>query len=246
MRNFEAAMLAYLKKFILDILPSVAATVIGAFVVHYYIVPSAQKATSPVAVSTSAESRPAPTDNDAFAKGIAEKTSIDKTAERASEKGQSATAADSKRRVAKTGPHVPESSAPEPAGDARTLARAALERLRGGEAPRAVQAATHHPAETSNATGAQAIAAAAPAPIATPVTIPAGSADWPNPQAATAPAAALPPLETRRTAEAPRPTPPADIPAAPPIELQTAPAPTTVADDVVSAAKSVFHAVLPR
>jgi hypothetical protein len=242
-------MLSYLKKFILDILPPVAATVIGAFVVHYYIVPSAQKAASPVAVSAPAESRMAPTDSDAFAKGVAEKTSIEKTAERASEKGQSATVTESKRRVAKPGSHAPENSGPENSVDARTLARAALERLRGSEPARTPQAAAHQqPAPAASGAGVQAMATVAPPLPATPVTVPAASADWPNPQAASvaAPAAALPPLETRRTAEAPRPTPPADIPAAPPIELQTAPVPTTVADDVVSAAKSVFHAVLPR
>ena len=52
-----------------------------------------------------------------------------------------------------------------------------------------------------------------------------------------------------------RPTPPAEIPLAPlsgPLDLRaevTAPAPrqrTTVAEDVLSAAKSVFHAVLPK
>jgi hypothetical protein len=49
-----------------------------------------------------------------------------------------------------------------------------------------------------------------------------------------------------------RPTPPADIPSSRPIELRAEamePAPrqrTSVADDVLSAAKSVFHAVLPR
>jgi hypothetical protein len=53
--------------------------------------------------------------------------------------------------------------------------------------------------------------------------------------------------------DAQRPTPPADIPSSsPPIDLRAEaalPAPrehTSVADDVLSAAKSVFHAVLPR
>jgi hypothetical protein len=50
-----------------------------------------------------------------------------------------------------------------------------------------------------------------------------------------------------------RPTPPADIPSSsPPVDLRAEvelPAPrqhTSVAEDVLSAAKSVFHAVLPR
>jgi hypothetical protein len=48
-----------------------------------------------------------------------------------------------------------------------------------------------------------------------------------------------------------RPTPPADIPDARPLDLRAdAGAPPqrrhTVADDMLSAAKSVFHAVLPQ
>jgi hypothetical protein len=51
-----------------------------------------------------------------------------------------------------------------------------------------------------------------------------------------------------------RPTPPADIPMAPPLDLRAeatepppaAPAHTNVAEDMLTAAKSVFHAVLPK
>ena len=57
-----------------------------------------------------------------------------------------------------------------------------------------------------------------------------------------------------RNDDAYRPTPPADIPevSRPPLDLRAeavAPAKrehTTVAEDVLSAAKSVFHAVLPK
>jgi hypothetical protein len=49
-----------------------------------------------------------------------------------------------------------------------------------------------------------------------------------------------------------RPTPPADIPASRPLDLRAegaGPTPrdhTSVAEDMLSAAKSVFHAVLPK
>ena len=59
-----------------------------------------------------------------------------------------------------------------------------------------------------------------------------------------------PPIETR-VDDPSRPTPPAEIPSRP-LDLRaeasgpSAPERTTVAEDVLSAAKSVFHAVLPK
>jgi hypothetical protein len=62
-----------------------------------------------------------------------------------------------------------------------------------------------------------------------------------------------PPYGSARIDDPRRPTPPADIPSSsPPVDLRAEaalPPPrehTSVADDVLSAAKSVFHAVLPR
>jgi hypothetical protein len=57
---------------------------------------------------------------------------------------------------------------------------------------------------------------------------------------------------TARIDDPRRPTPPADIPVPGPLDLRADAADsatrahTTVAEDVLSAAKSVFHAVLPR
>jgi hypothetical protein len=61
-----------------------------------------------------------------------------------------------------------------------------------------------------------------------------------------------PPYAANAKAEDPmRPTPPAEIPTArPPLDLRAEMAPprekTSVADDMLSAAKSVFHSVLPK
>src|SRR5277367_5047400 len=88
-------MLNYLKKFALDILPSVAATIIGAYIVNHYI--SARPAEAPVAAAVSSadpkkadsgsETKPAETSSDVAsipqpgikAKGISERAMIEKT-----------------------------------------------------------------------------------------------------------------------------------------------------------------------
>ena len=55
----------------------------------------------------------------------------------------------------------------------------------------------------------------------------------------------------RRADDPRRPTPPAEIPTAPPLDLRAEaagppPAHTNVAEDMLSSVKSVFHAVLPK
>jgi hypothetical protein len=61
-----------------------------------------------------------------------------------------------------------------------------------------------------------------------------------------------PSADAARVGDARRPTPPADIPVSPPLDLRaeaTEPAARehrNVAEDMLSAAKSVFHAVLPK
>lgn len=59
----------YLKKFTIDILPSIVATIIGAYIVNYYIVPKARQATQPaVAVSVPATETTASIPEPAIAK----------------------------------------------------------------------------------------------------------------------------------------------------------------------------------
>jgi hypothetical protein len=146
-----------------------------------------------------------------------------------------------------TAPAVEAAIIPEEHRDANDLARAAIERLRGINegAPRA-QDSTRMPDPPR-------IASAPPVrPLPPPImvsTSPAGerldSMAAPTQMNPSYPAAA-------QIYDPRRPVPPADIPDARPLDLQAEATQTpvrehkTVAQDVLSAAKSVFHAVLPQ
>ena len=157
-----------------------------------------------------------------------------------------------------TAPPVEAAIAPEEHRDANDLARAAIERLRGAGdgAPRAQEAARVPDAARIPDAPRVVLAPLVPAPVrplppplmvSTPAAetldSPAGSSQMRPPYAASS-----------RIDDPGRPTPPADIPdSRPPLDLRaeaTEPPParphTTVADDMLSAAKSVFHAVLPK
>nr|WP_291866905.1 hypothetical protein [Bradyrhizobium sp.] len=288
----------YLTKFTVDILPSVAATVIGAYIVNHYIVskpaPTAPVASvvstvDPKAVSESArpEANKAPDASAEVvnprgpgvkAKGISEraileKTAVEKPQEKSPEKSHDKSGENVTEKAAETAPApvetrrpppaprektaartvptpAPAASAPAPVApaeaasaseerrDANDLARAAIDRLRGPNdgSPRPQE--TARPPEVTRAPDAARIPEAprvvlAPAvrPLPPPVMV------------------ATPSLEPRVDDPA-RPTPPADIPSRP-LDLRAeaggplARERTTVAEDVLSAAKSVFHAVLP-
>src|SRR5215467_6413410 len=77
-----SAMLNYLKKFALEILPSVAATVIGAYIVNHYVNKPASDAPVPAAMSQTA--KPADPGNlpqpGIKAKGISERAMMEKSA----------------------------------------------------------------------------------------------------------------------------------------------------------------------
>jgi hypothetical protein len=153
--------------------------------------------------------------------------------------------------------------APEPhrdARDANDLARAAIERLRGsGDAPRAQEAArVPEPSRSPDparsmvsvpvAAAPQVSVPARPLPPPIMVSTPSGDAF----DSATGSFSQRQPYPGSARIDDPRrPTPPADIPSSGPLDLRaetTDPAAphTTVADDMLSAAKSVFHAVLPK
>ena len=81
-------MLSYLKKFVMDILPSVAATIIGAYIVNHYIV-SKPEAPAAAAVTTAvdpkAAAKPATVvsslpEAGVKAKGMSERTLIERSA----------------------------------------------------------------------------------------------------------------------------------------------------------------------
>jgi len=309
----------YISKFAMDILPSVAATIIGAYIVNHYIVSKPGANTPAAAVSTAesqAEAKPATEAAKAVskapetsadvanlpepgikAKGISEKAVIEKTAaekpivvEKPVEKSADKPAetasipagtrrhqpAPREKAVAKavpapvppaasvsapvvaapatvSAPPVEATIVPEERRDANDLARAAIERLRGGNdgSPRAQEAARIP--DAPRAQDPPRVVAASPVrPLPPPIMVStpttqtfdsSGSSQMRPPYAA-------------RIDDPRRPTPPADIPAvspsAPPLDLHAeAEEPsrrghTTVAEDMLSAAKSVFHAVLPK
>ena len=298
-------MLKYISKFTLDILPSLLATVIGAYIVNHYIV-AKPNAPAAAAVSTAepkadvkAPETPADVANvpepGVRAKGISEKSIIEKSAaekpavEKPAEKSADKPAetasipVETKRhqpapreKTAKTvappvQPSVPVVAAPvaappaeaatpaEEHRDANDLARAAIERLRGltDSSPHPQEAA--RPAEAPRVVSAPAVetprvVSAPPVrPLPPPIMVsnPAGEALDP---AAAGSSPQKPPYaaDAARIGDPRRPTPPADIPASQPLDLRAeameppAREHRNVAEDVLSAAKSVFHAVLPK
>jgi hypothetical protein len=286
-------MLKYVSKFALDILPSVVATIIGAYIVNHYIVGKPAGAPVAAAVSTAdptkaeskaSESVAAVPEAGVKAKGIPEKvilektatekpTVVDKPAETASlpvetrrhqpaprEKAvakavQTPAPAPVQTTAPAAAPAAPVEAtvAPEEKRDANDLARAAIERLRGSSdaAPR-VQEAVRIP-EAPHVPDAPRVASApAVQPLPPPIMV-----STPNPEAfnpATGSLPMKPPTGSATRDDPRRPTPPADIPSSSqqPVDLHAEAAlpprreHTTVAEDVLSAAKSVFHAVLPR
>jgi hypothetical protein len=287
-------MLKYVFKFALDILPSVVATIIGAYIVNHYIV--SKPASAPVAAAVSAAD-PAKADSKASesvaalpeagvkAKGISEKAILEKTATEkptAVDKPAEIASIPTERRhqpaphekaVAKAVPsaapapvQTPASAAapavatapveamvaPEQKRDANDLARAAIERLRTTTDPQPrVQEAARIP-EAPHVPDAPRVASMPPVqPLPPPIVV-----STPNSEAfnsATGSVPMKPPYDSAMRDDPRRPTPPADIPSfSPPVDLRAEaalPPPrehTSVADDVLSAAKSVFHAVLPR
>jgi hypothetical protein len=151
-----------------------------------------------------------------------------------------------------TVPPVETAVVPEERRDANDLARAAIERLRGApEASPRAQEAAHVPEAP------RVVAAPAPQPVQLqpvqplppPILVSTPPADTFGPGSSQA-KPGYP--STARVDDPRRPTPPADIPDPRPLDLRAdavdSPARehTTVAEDVLSAAKSVFHSVLPK
>jgi len=143
---------------------------------------------------------------------------------------------------------VETATVPEEHRDAAELARAAIERLRatsgGNDATRTQEAVRAiEPPRVLDAP--RSVVAVPPAirPLPPPITVAVPGAGTPG---ATAPA--NPPYTSSVQIDDPlRPTPPADIPTAPPSRpLDLHADGKTVAEDMLSAAKSMFHAVLPK
>jgi hypothetical protein len=141
------------------------------------------------------------------------------------------------------------------APDANDLARAAIERLRGST-PEAAPRAQETPREAARIPDApheapRVVTAPVPAPVATPAVQPLPPPILVSTPPAEPPAKpAYPP--TARVDDPHRPTPPADIPDPRPLDLRAdaVDSPprerTSVAEDILSAAKSAFHSVIPK
>ncbi|MGM4929981.1 hypothetical protein [Tardiphaga sp. 619_E2_N8_5] len=270
----------YLSKFTIDILPSILATIVGAYIVNHYIIPKASPDRPAAAVaSTSAEPKPdtkaataKPAENSADLANLPEsapaKAGDKPVVEKASiEKPEAATTPEPRRHQPALREKAAAKPAPAPAApgpvlatvgtapaanasaderrDANDLARAAIERLNRSE-PRPQEAA--RAPETPRAPEAPRVQEAArtvsppsmqqlPPPIV--VATPSVEKLDPMPSQAERP-------EVRRI------RPPGDIPTPQPMDMQADAAGTprsertNVAEDVLSAAKSVFNSVIPR
>jgi hypothetical protein len=294
----------YLAKFAMDILPSVAATIIGAYIVNHYIVTKPATDTPVAAAMSLADPKKSDSKNDAKpsetsadvasipeagvkAKGISEKAVLEKSAVEKPQSGEKPAETASipveprrhqpglrEKAVVQTVPPaapavapvvatpVEAATAPDDHRDANDLARAAIERLRStGEGPPRTQEAARAPAaarlpdaaripDTPRVVSAPVVTPVRPLPPPIMVSTPAGETF----DQATGSLQIKPPRGGAVRIDDPsRPTPPADIPPSQrPLDLhaEAAAAPTrdhtSVAQDMLSAAKSVFHAVLPK
>jgi hypothetical protein len=272
-------------------LPSVLATIIGAYIVNHYIVAKPADAPAAAAVSTfdpakadpkSSQSVAAIPEAGVKAKGISERAILEKTAtEKPAVVDRSVETANPPAEPRRLQP-VPRDKAvvkavqtpapaaapstapveaaavPEEKRDANDLARAAIERLRGTnealarvEALPRVQENVRVPEARQAPESPHVASAPGVQPLPPPIMVSAPNIEASNPATGSVPM--KPPYAAARIDDPRRLTPPADIPSSsPPVDLRAEaalPPPrerTSVADDVLSAAKSVFHAVLPR
>jgi hypothetical protein len=278
-------MLKYIGNFLHAILPSVIATVVGAYIVNHYVNKPDPPPQAAAAVTADPRAPSAVSPDTAAIDPAAKTKSADKPTAAASapdkrwhqpaprEKLAKAPAAATTAPAPATTGSVTPVSAPERAAaeerrDANDLARAAIERLRAtAEPPRPAEAAPRIEAaprveaahgETASrpdsARGAESsrLAAAPPlqpvqalpaiAPLPPAVTIAPAS----TPGEAYSASASITSASARPPADLLRPTPPADIPRPLDLQADAAPPRSSVTEDVLSAARSVIHAVLPR
>lgn len=187
-------------------------------------------------------------------KAASEKAAADKLA------SEKAAAEKRERTAAKPAPAAPlpaeANAAPDDRRDANDLARAAIERLRNAkttsEPPRTPEAVrADEPAKVQERARVNSVVyapAAAPQPVQ-PLPPAVTVAPPPSEAAVMAPPQPFPTpisgLSETRADDGLRLTPPADIPSRP-LDLRAKQGRSSVAEDVVSAAKSVFHAVVPE
>ena len=276
-------MLKYASKFFFEkILPSVVATVSGAYIVNHYVVRPADAPPVAAAVAVSGSNSP---EAGVRAKGIAEKavagapaekvqpdTAAEKPGEKRTETASLPTDAKKHQTARREKAAAKVAAAPAQTASlqddlpyANNLARAAIDRLRStndtsvraevarlqAESSRPRHDADRQPVESTSPRLQQVMRAGSPPaiqplPPAIQVSTPAVETAMPD-----ATGTAEGQSHFNRNDSARLPVPPADIPQAPPLDLEANAAPaqrahTTVADDMLSAAKSVVQAVLPR
>jgi hypothetical protein len=148
-------------------------------------------------------------------------------------------------------PAVETASVPDDRRDANDLARAAIDRLRvnndgSPRVPEAARAPESPRIETPRIETPRVATAPALRPLPPPITVS-------TPSGAETSDHNRPPYAANASADPRRPTPPAEIPVSRPLDLRADVAEpsvrertTAVAEDVLSTAKSLFHAVLPK
>lgn len=290
-------------KYFLEVVPSIVATVVGAYIVTHYINAKSDTDKPKAAISAPAETskNAAPqtlkagesgdkgsqesakaeaarlkAEKLALEKAAAERSAADRAenAKRAAEKLAAEKAAaekvasekaaadkrDRERTVAKVSPVAlpPSEANPAPERDANDLARAAIERLRNTsprspeparapETARAEEPAKPQPERAQERARVNSVVYA-PAPTAPPVQpLPPAVSVAPQPPevSVAAPPAPFPRPVDEAGGDDSRLTPPADIPSRP-LDLRARERDRSVADGVVSAARSVFQAVIPE
>jgi len=262
-------------KYILEVIPSIVATVVGAYIVTHYInaktdadkpkteaaAPAdTSKAVAPQTLKSDDTSAKADAAKADAAKARADKLAADKAAaERiASERAEAAAkkaaadklasekAASEKREktAVKSAPVVPAAAEANAVADdkrdANDMARAAIERLRSAEPKN--EAKVEEPARVQEKARVNSVVyapAAAPQPPIQPLPPAVTVAPQPSEINVSQPRQA----ETRAD-ESFRPTPPASIPSRP-LDIRVHERERSVGESVVSAAKSVFQAVIP-
>lgn len=296
----------FLSKYILEVIPSIFATVVGAYIVTHYIntKPAGDKPVAAISApaetskgiipqtlkadesgdkasqeTPKAEAARLKAEKLAAEKAAAERAAADRaenakkaaeklaatekaaaekaTAEKVASEKAAAEKRERERAVAKSAPVAPPASEANaaPERDANDLARAAIERLRkttpqSSESVRAPEAAraeepTRPPQERAKVNSVvYAPAPAAPQPSVQPLPPAVNVAPAP-PEVAIAPPAPFPRPVDEASGDDSRLTPPADIPSRP-LDLRARERDRSVAEGVVSAARSVFHAVIPE
>jgi hypothetical protein len=147
-------------------------------------------------------------------------------------------------------PAVETASVPDDRRDANDLARAAIDRLRVNNdgpprAPEVARSPEYPRIETPRVETPRIATAPSLRPLPPPITVstPSGEETFDR---------GRPPYAANASVDPRRPTPPAEIPVSRPLDLRadvaepSAREQTSVAEDVLSAAKSVFHSVLPK